>query len=132
MAGIAAVIGHMFPVWAKFKGGKGVNTSAGVLFALTPITMFITIGVFLIVLVSSRYVSLASLVAAIAFPSAVAIRKYVFGVDRLDPSLLVLGILMALAIILAHHTNIKRLLNGTESRIRSFRPAQGLRGRGEL
>lgn len=132
IAGVACVIGHMFPVWAKFKGGKGVNTSAGVLFALTPITMFITLGVFVLVLISSRYVSLASLMAAITFPSAVAIRKYVFGVDRLDPSLLVIGIVMALVIIVAHHTNIKRLLNGTENRIRSFRPAKGLRGRGEL
>src|SRR5690606_34860491 len=77
MAGIAAVLGHMFPIWAGFRGGKGVNTSAGVLFALTPITMFITLGVFAIVLFSSRYVSLASVTAAITFPSAIAIRPYV-------------------------------------------------------
>ncbi len=132
LAGLAAIAGHMYPVWAHFKGGKGVNTAAGVLFALTPVTMMITLGVFAVVLLSSRYVSLASLSAAVAFPSAVAIRKYVFHVDALDGSILVFGIIMALGIIYAHRANIKRLLNGTESRIRTFRLARGMRGRGEL
>lgn len=132
LAGVAAIIGHMFPVWARFKGGKGVNTAAGVLFALTPITMFITLGVFAIVLFSSRYVSLASLSAAVAFPSTVAIRKYIFGIDALDPSLLIISCIMAVGIIYMHRANIKRLLSGTESRIRTFRPARGMRGRGEL
>lgn len=132
VAGVAAVVGHMFPVWAKFKGGKGVNTAAGVLFALTPITMFITLGVFAIVLLSSRYVSLASLMAVVAFPSTVAIRKYIFGIDALDTSLLVISCVMAVGIIYMHRANIKRLLSGTESRIRTFRPARGMHGRGEL
>lgn len=131
LAGIAAVIGHMYPVWAGFRGGKGVNTSAGVLFALTPVTMWITLGVFVVVLLTSRYVSLASLTAAVAFPSAIAIRRYVFGIEALDPSLLIFSILMALAIIIAHRANIRRLLNGTESRVRSFRPARGMQVRGE-
>lgn len=132
MAGMAAVAGHMYPIWAGFKGGKGVNTSAGVLFALTPITMWITLGVFLIVLITSRYVSLASITAVIAFPSAIAIRRYLFGIDALDPSLLIFSIIMAAGIIVAHRTNIRRLLNGTESRLHSFRPARGLRGKGQL
>lgn len=132
MAGIAAIVGHMYPVWAGFKGGKGVNTSAGVLFALTPITMWITLAVFFAVLLSSRYVSLASLSAVIAFPSTIAIRRYLFGIDALDPSLLIFSILMALGIIIAHRANIQRLLQGTESRLRSFRPARGMRGKGEL
>lgn len=132
LAGVAAVVGHMYPVWIGFRGGKGVATSGGVLFALTPITMMITIGVFVVVLLSSRYVSLASLSAAVAFPSAVAIRRYVFGVDSLDPSLLVFGVVLALGIIFAHHSNIRRLLTGQERRIRSFRPGLGMRGRGEV
>ena len=132
LAGIAAVVGHMFPIWAKFKGGKGVNTAAGVLFALTPITMWIVLGVFFAVLFSSRYVSLASMSAAISFPTAVAVRKYIFHTDALDTSILVFGIIMALGIVFAHRANIKRLLNGTESRIRRFRLANGMRGRGEL
>ena len=132
LAGFAAIIGHMFPIWARFKGGKGVNTAAGVLFALTPITMWIVLGVFFVVLFSSRYVSLASISAAISFPTAVAVRKYIFHTDALDTSILVFGIIMAVGIIVAHRANIKRLLNGTESRIRRFRLANGMRGRGEL
>lgn len=132
LAGLAAVVGHMYPVWAGFKGGKGVNTAGGVLFALTPITMWITLGVFVIVLLSSRYVSLASLSAALAFPSAIAIRRYIFGIDALDPSLLIFSIFMALGIIIAHRANIRRLVTGTESRIGSFRPARGMKGKGEI
>ncbi|WP_457653532.1 glycerol-3-phosphate 1-O-acyltransferase PlsY [Rhodocaloribacter sp.] len=132
MAGFAAIIGHMFPIWAGFKGGKGVNTAAGVLFALSPVTMLIVIGVFALVLFTSRYVSLASLLATAAFPATVAIRKYVFHVDSLDGSLLIISIVMMLAIVYAHRANIKRLFNGTESRIRTFRLARGMRGRGEL
>lgn len=132
LAGLAAVAGHMFPVWAKFQGGKGMNTAAGVLFALTPVTTFIALGIFVVVLLSSRYVSLASMTAAVAFPSTVAIRKYLFGVDALDASLLVISIVLALAIIVAHRSNIKRLLEGRENRVRSFRPARGMLGRGDL
>lgn len=132
LAGLAAVGGHMFPIWARFRGGKGVNTSAGVLFALTPVTTAIVLAIFAVVLFTSRYVSLASLTAAIAFPSTVAIRRYVFGIESLDPSLLVFTILMGIGVIVAHRTNIQRLLRGNESRIRSFRPARGMRGRGEL
>ncbi len=124
IAGVAAVVGHMFPVLANFRGGKGVNTSAGVLMALTPITTLIVIGIFVVVLLSSRYVSLSSMVASIAFPATVAIRRYFFGID-LDPSLLVIGSLLALGIIYAHRSNIRRLLQGNENRIRSFRPATG-------
>lgn len=131
LAGLVAIIGHMYPVWARFKGGKGVNTAAGVLFALTPVTMLITLGVFVLVLFSTRYVSLSSIAASITFPSAVAIRKYVFGID-LDASILIISILMAIGIIYAHRKNIQRLFNGTENRVRTFRPAKGMVGRGEL
>lgn len=132
VAGLVAILGHMFPVWAKFQGGKGMNTAAGVLFALTPITTAITLGIFVIVLLAFRYVSLASMIAAIAFPSTVAIRRYVFDIESLDPSLLVFGAVMAAGIIYAHRSNIKRLLAGNENRVRSFRPAKGMLGRGEL
>jgi glycerol-3-phosphate acyltransferase PlsY len=128
VAGLAAILGHNFPVWAGFKGGKGVNTSAGVLLALTPVSMLLTIGVFALVLFTSRYVSLASMTAAVAFPTTIALRKYVFGVERLDGSLLVLGTVMALSIIVMHRANIARLRAGTENRIRSFRPAKGRLG----
>lgn len=132
LAGVVAVIGHMFPVWARFEGGKGMNTSAGVLLAITPITTLIAIGIFAVVLVASRYVSLASITAAIAFPSTVAIRRYLFDIEALDPSLLIFSALLAIGIIIAHRSNIQRLLKGTENRVRSFRLARGMRGRGEL
>ena len=132
MAGVAAVAGHMFPIWASFRGGKGVNTAAGVLFALTPLTMWVALGVFTVVLLIWRYVSLASITAAVTFPTTIAIRKFVFDIDALDSSLFVFGILMAAGIVVAHRSNIRRLVKGTENKVRSFRLARGLRNRGEL
>ena len=131
-AGVAAIVGHMFPVWARFRGGKGVNTAAGVLIALTPVTMGIVLGVFVLVLVVSRYVSLASMSAAATFPTAIAVQKYLFHTEAFDSGVLVFGILLALGIVVAHRSNIRRLINGTENRIRKFRLARGMLGRGEL
>lgn len=131
LAGLVAIVGHMFPIFARFEGGKGVNTAAGMFLALAPITMGITLAVFLTVLLSSRYVSLASMTAAVSFPTIVAVRRYGFGAD-LDPSLLVFSALLALAIIIAHQSNIKRLMQGNENRVQSFSPAQGMLGRGEI
>ena len=132
LAGIAAIVGHMLPIWARFRGGKGVNTAAGVLFAITPKTMWIVIGVFALVLFSSRYVSLASIVAAIMFPATIAIRMFVFDIEALDRSLLLFGSIFALAILYAHRSNIQRLIAGTENKVQNFRLAHGMRGRGEL
>ena len=132
LAGIAAIVGHMLPVWARFRGGKGVNTAAGVLFALTPKTMWIVIGVFALVLFSSRYVSLASIIAAIMFPATIAIRMFVFDIEALDRSLLLFGSIFALAILYAHRSNIQRLIAGKENKVKNFRLAHGMRGRGEL
>jgi glycerol-3-phosphate acyltransferase PlsY len=130
-AGLFAILGHMFPIFARFEGGKGVNTAAGILFALAPISMLYTIAVFVVVLFSSRYVSLSSITAAIAFPTIVAIRSYRLGAD-LHPSLLIFGVILALAIVVAHQSNIRRLLRGNENRVSSFSPAQGMLGRGEI
>jgi glycerol-3-phosphate acyltransferase PlsY len=122
IAAVAAVVGHMFPLYAGFRGGKGVNTAAGALAAITPLTIVIVAIVFVLVLLQSRYVSLASISAALSFPSVVAIRKFVFHVDAMDMSLLIFGGALALAIVYAHRANIRRLLNGTEKRILSFKP----------
>ncbi|MDG1754985.1 MAG: glycerol-3-phosphate 1-O-acyltransferase PlsY [Rhodothermales bacterium] len=132
IAGVTAVFGHMYPVLAGFRGGKGVNTTAGVLLAITPMTMLVTLGVFVLVLFASRYVSLASLAATATYPTAIAFRKYVMDVDALDASIFVFSLLLAVSIFLAHRTNIQRLLNGSESRILSFRMARGMKGRGEV
>lgn len=131
MAGLAAVFGHMFPIFARFKGGKGVNTAAGILLALSPISTLLTMAVFLTVLLSTRYVSLSSMLGAIAFPTIVAIRRYALGADE-DLSLLIFGIVVAVAIVAAHQSNIKRLMAGNENRVGSFKPAQGMYGRGEI
>ena len=132
IAGISAILGHMFPVWAGFRGGKGVNTAAGILFAITPKTMCLVLAIFAIVLFGFRYVSLASIVAAIMFPATVAIQMYLFHVEALDRSLLLFGGIFALAILYAHRSNIQRLIAGKENRIKHFRLAHGMRGRGEL
>jgi len=132
LAGIAAIVGHMFPIFAGFRGGKGVNTAAGVLFAITPQTMWIVIGVFMIVLVITRYVSLASIIAALMFPTTIAIRRFVFDVETLDRSLLLFGCVFAIAILYAHRSNIRRLISGTENQIKYFRLAHGMHRRGEL
>lgn len=132
LAGISAILGHMFPVWAGFRGGKGVNTAAGVLFAITPKTMCIIIAIFALVLFVFRYVSLASIVAAIMFPATVAIQMYVFHADTMDWSLLLFGGIFAVAILYAHRGNIQRLIAGKENRIKHFRFAHGMRGRGEI
>lgn len=132
LAGIAAIVGHMLPIWARFRGGKGVNTAAGVLFAITPKTMWVVIGVFALVLYTSRYVSLASIIAAIMFPATIAIRMFVFDIEALDRSLLLFGGIFALAILYAHRSNIRRLIAGTENKVQNFRLAHGMHGRGEL
>lgn len=132
VAGAFAVIGHMYPVYIGFRGGKGMNTSAGVLFAITPYSMWITLAMFVLVLLSTRYVSLASILAAITFPVTVAIRKYVFHIDRLDASIFVMSLIIAAGLIYAHRSNIKRLVGGQENRVKNFGLAKGMRARGEL
>lgn len=135
IAGMAAVIGHVFTVFAGFKGGKGVSTAAGMLIGIAPVSMLMVIGVFLLAVWISRYVSLGSILAALAFPLIIAIRKYIFELgggldyyikvfgsrwfvhDSLDYHLLIFGVIVAAAIIYTHRANIKRLLSGTENRV---------------
>jgi len=124
VAGVSAVIGHMFPLYANFKGGKGVITAAGMLYGIEPISISVVLVIFLIVLISSRYVSLASIVASFCYPLVVLLMKYQFGF-RIDGSHIIFASLVALAIIIKHIPNIKRLFNGNENRIRSFKPAKG-------
>jgi len=110
---IAAVIGHIFPIYVGFKGGKGVATLLGVGIALYPVAIFITIGVFALVLLISRYVSLASITAAISFPLTIFL---VFPETELP--LKILSIAVAIFLPLTHRKNIKRLLNKEESKFR--------------
>jgi glycerol-3-phosphate acyltransferase PlsY len=110
LAGIAAVLGHNFTCWLKFKGGKGIATSAGVYLALAPWPLLIALAVFILALLATRYVSIGSISAAVALPAAVWI---------LPPHNLLLSIVttaLGLLAILKHRGNIKRLLSGTEQR----------------
>jgi len=110
IAGVFAVLGHDFTCWLRFKGGKGIATSAGVFVALAPLALGIALGAWIIVFALSRYASVASIAAAIALPAAVWI---------LPPHNLWLGVAttaLGLLAIAKHKGNIERLLNGTERR----------------
>jgi glycerol-3-phosphate acyltransferase PlsY len=108
-SGIAAVLGHNFTCWLKFKGGKGIATSAGVFFALAPLAAGVALGSWIVAFALSRYASVASIVAATALPATV----------WLTPNSLTLRIVttvLGLLAIFKHRGNIKRLLSGTEQR----------------
>jgi glycerol-3-phosphate acyltransferase PlsY len=108
---IAAVLGHIFPVYVGFRGGKGVGTLAGVGIALFPVALLIVLGVFILTLALTRYVSLSSMLGALVFPFAV-----IFITGQHHPGLLVLSVLVAVFVPLTHLKNIKRLVKGEENR----------------
>ncbi len=113
--GAMAILGHVFPVFASFKGGKGIATLVGIIFILFPEAFLICLAVFLTVFLTTRYVSLGSLSAAIALPIVVIWVKDI----TMMPKVL-FAILVALFVPITHLNNIKRLINGKENRI-SFR-----------
>jgi glycerol-3-phosphate acyltransferase PlsY len=121
IAGISAIIGHVWTIFAGFKGGKGINTAAGMLLSLAPIDALIAIGIFVIVLMFSGYVSLGSISAAFAFPSTMFIRENFFGVE-IDGynTLIYFSIAVCLFLIYNHRANIKRLLYGEENRFEKW------------
>jgi glycerol-3-phosphate acyltransferase PlsY len=109
--GMAAVLGHIFPIWAEFRGGKGVATVFGMVLGISPITAVSCAGIFLLVLYLTRFVSLSSILASIAFPVFILV---VFNVE--NPLYRVFAIAVAFIVILTHHKNIGRLLRGEESK----------------
>jgi acyl phosphate:glycerol-3-phosphate acyltransferase len=124
-AGLSAVLGHIYPIYAGFKGGKGVITAAGMLLGVEPISISLALTVFVVVLFTSRYASLASILATFSYPLFLLFMRYGLGMEYIDGSLMVLGSVVAIGILLKHTDNIKRLLNGRENRIKSFSPAKG-------
>lgn len=116
ISGIVVVLGHIFPIYANFNGGKGVATSLGVILAIHPQAALICIGIFLLVFISTNYVSLGAIIAATAFPLLV---EFVF--HNQNFWLLIFCISLSLAVIILHHNNIKRLLDGTESKMNLFK-----------
>ncbi len=114
--GLAAVVGHIFPVWAEFRGGKGIATLFGMVLAIQPLVALCCVGVFLLMLFLTRYVSLSSILAGIAFPILLI---FIFREQELYYKLFAIAI--ALMVILTHQKNIGRLLNGREGKVPLFR-----------
>jgi glycerol-3-phosphate acyltransferase PlsY len=117
-AAIAVILGHIFPVWLGFRGGKGVATGVGVFLVLAPIAVGFAAVVFLLIVWLKRYVSLGSLVAATSIPLFVLLQHaFIRRVPDLVP-LLTAAIAGALLIVFAHRANIGRLIQGTENKFR--------------
>ncbi len=116
LLGAASVLGHIFPVYVGFKGGKGVATLLGLLLAIQPQVTLICIGIFVVVFFTTRYVSLSSMAAGIAFP---ILNIFVFHTTAL--SLVIFSMIVSLVLLMTHQKNIERLLNREESRAKIIR-----------
>lgn len=117
IAGLSAVLGHTFSVFVNFKGGKGINTALGMLISLAPVDVGISVGFFVLTLLSSGYVSLGSIVASFFFPVIMFTRENFFHVEMDGYNTLIFfSIGISLLLIYNHRGNIKRLLYGNESR----------------
>lgn len=117
IAGVSAVIGHIFSAFVGFRGGKGINTSLGMLIAIAPIELAIAAGFFAVTVGFFGYISLGSIIAAIIIPIVMAIRYNIFHVDIIGYKTVVFFMVaLALLVIYAHRSNLKRLRLGTESR----------------
>jgi glycerol-3-phosphate acyltransferase PlsY len=114
--GLAAVIGHIFPLWAGFRGGKGVATLFGMIVAIQPLVAVCCVGVFMLVLYLTRFVSLSSILAGISFA------VFILFIFNDDVTLYrVFSVAVALMVILTHQKNINRIINGTESKVPIFK-----------
>ncbi|RQO32409.1 acyl-phosphate glycerol 3-phosphate acyltransferase [Taibaiella sp. KBW10] len=111
--GLLAVIGHIFPLFAGFKGGKGIATLFGMILGIQWVVALCLVGVFLIMLTLTKYVSLSSITASIAFP---VLLLFIF--KGQEPSYMLFAIATALLVVLTHHKNIQRLLTGNESKVK--------------
>lgn len=113
--GLCAVVGHIFPIWAGFRGGKGIATLFGMILAIHPIVAISLVAVFLLMLFLTRYVSLSSMAASVAFPVLIL---FIFKDQAPEISYKLFAIATACMVVLTHHKNISRLLAGNESKVR--------------
>jgi len=112
LLGIAAILGHVFPVYVGFRGGKGVATLFGLILAINPEPTLICTGVFLITLVITKYVSLSSMIAGFAFPVLV-----IFVFKTTTPSLVIFSLIISVLLLFTHQKNIERLLRKQERKV---------------
>ena len=118
IAGISAVIGHIWTIFAGFKGGKGIATGLGVLISIVTLDMLLGLGVFVAVMYASKYISLASISAAVSVPIIMVIRENIFGVDITSyHTILPFVIGLSLLVIYTHRANVGRILSGNENKI---------------
>jgi glycerol-3-phosphate acyltransferase PlsY len=118
IAGVSAVIGHIWTVFAGFKGGKGIATALGMLIMIITVDMLIAMGVFILVVTISRYVSLGSLIGAVVVPLSLIVRENIFNVDIQGyHTILPFIIALSLLVIYTHRKNLVRILNGTETKL---------------
>jgi glycerol-3-phosphate acyltransferase PlsY len=122
--GLSAVVGHIFPIWADFRGGKGIASLFGMILSIQPIVAVSLVVVFLLMLFLTRYVSLSSITASIAFPLLIL---FIFNAHELSYRLF--AIATAFLVVLTHHKNISRLLNGNENKVPFFRKRRSRGGR---
>lgn len=120
IAGSAAVVGHIWTIFARFKGGKGVGTAAGMLLALYPVAILVCLGVFGLVLITTGYVSVSSMSAATTLPIILFIMNS-SGWQQIHPVLFYFSIPIVILIFFTHRTNLKRLFKGTENRFDNIR-----------
>jgi glycerol-3-phosphate acyltransferase PlsY len=114
VAAASAVIGHCFPLWLKFRGGKGVATSAGALFGLMPLAMLVGVAIWILIFWLTRYVSLASVIATAALPIVIAIATRLN--ESYGKALFYSSLCIAAVVIWRHHSNLSRLMRGREPR----------------
>ncbi|RKX20952.1 MAG: acyl-phosphate glycerol 3-phosphate acyltransferase [Candidatus Zixiibacteriota bacterium] len=119
VAGLLAILGHVFPIFIGFRGGKGINTALGVFITLLIIPTLIALAIFIISVVITRYVSLGSILASLTLPISIFVLK-TLNPGQYHPVYLPVTVIFAVLAIFAHRTNIKRLVNGVENKF-SFR-----------
>ena len=112
LASLCAIAGHVFPIWLRFRGGKGVATAVGAFAVVAPGAVLVTAAIFAVIVAATRYVSLGSVTAAAVFPLIVRMMYH----DRFSVSAMMILLVASIVVIARHHQNIGRLLAGTESR----------------
>jgi len=116
IAGILAIVGHLFPLFAGFHGGKGVATGAGMLLFLAPLEVAFALVIFIVTVALTRYVSLGSILAALFFALSILIQKYLSHYP-LGNEIIGLSLLILVLILYTHRANIRRLIQGTENKL---------------